>query len=446
MGDEEINGKVIGDDIVSPEKKKKKRQKAGWIILIVIVALVVLFIVFTIFSKRSQAEYSNSSRYNYEAKLYDDGSNLSNVQLANIWINGYLGQYKEMFTPQSERLKNIKVESVTDADNKNGVVNMTFSAQLVDSSTQYFNDWGGYISGGTIKCSWTGSFAVKDSGKGYVVYPVNIADNSDNGAQNALLDDNDNEQSIIKYQISDNNLSVSFDGGESYSQVPIDIRNLPLTGDNYDTLLRGSYVLNDNIAAFLYGGETVNGERVPFSVIYSADYGSKWETGEIDSIYDIDSYHIDMFDESDGVIVVGYGINNNSEYTKIYKTTDGCKTWTNVGSGPGTEMLVGAKFIDVNTGFIAYKTDNGNNLYMTRDGGRTFNIVTFPAGTLDESANGKSWFDIFKIASVPKVDENGNMIVYLSQPSGSNYHNGTSAVYKSKDNGLTWTFIEEIKL
>lgn len=94
-----------------------------------------------------------------------------------------------------------------------------------------------------------------------------------------MIDDDD--QSMVQYQISDNNLSVSFNGGVTYSQVPIDIRNLPLTGDNYDTLSKGSYVLNDNIAAFLYGGETVNGERVPFSIIYSADSGSTWETGEV---------------------------------------------------------------------------------------------------------------------------------------------------------------------
>lgn len=445
MVDDDTNKKIIEEEIRSPQKKQKSRQKTSWIILLAIIAAVVIFIVFTVLSKISQARYSNSSRYNYEAKISDDGSDLSNEEMAGIWINGYLSQYKEMFTPQSSKLKSIKVESVEEADAEAGTVKMVFSAQLVDSSNQYFNDWGGYISGGTLRCSWTGAFGVKNTGNGYVVYPLSISDNSDNsGGQ--TVDDDDDDQSMVQYQISDNNLSVSFNGGVTYSQVPIDIRNLPLTGDNYDTLSKGSYVLNDNIAAFLYGGETVNGERVPFLIIYSADSGSTWETGEVDSIYDIDSYHIDMVSENEGVIVVGYGINNNSEYTKIYSTTDSCKTWTNVGSGPNTDMLSGSKFIDINTGFIAYKNDSGNNLYMTRDGGKTFNVVSLPEGTLDETASGKKWSDIFKIASVPKVDDEGNLVVYLSQPSGSKYHNGVSVMYRSTDNGITWNIVEEIML
>ena len=83
---------------------------------------------------------------------------------------------------------------------------------------------------------------------------------------------------------------------------------------------------------------------------------------------------------------------------------------------------------------------------MTRDGGKTFNVVSLPEGTLDETASGKKWSDIFKIASVPKVDDEGNLVVYLSQPSGSKYHNGVSVMYRSTDNGITWSIVEEIML
>ena len=154
MVDDDTNKKIIEEEIRSPQKKQKSRQKTSWIIL--------LAIVFTVLSKISQARYSNSSRYNYEAKISDDGSDLSNEEMAGIWINGYLSQYKEMFTPQSSKLKSIKLESVEEAYAEAGTVKMVFSAQLVDSSNQYFNDWGGYISGGTLRCSWTGAFGVKN--------------------------------------------------------------------------------------------------------------------------------------------------------------------------------------------------------------------------------------------------------------------------------------------
>ena len=40
----------------------------------------------------------------------------------------------------------------------------------------------------------------------------------------------------------------------------------------------------------------------------------------------------------------------------------------------------------------------------------------------------------------------GNLVVYLSQPSGSKYHNGVSVMYRSTDNGITWSIVEEIML
>ena len=67
-------------------------------------------------------------------------------------------------------------------------------------------------------------------------------------------------------------------------------------------------------------------------------------------------------------------------------------------------------------------------------------------GTAKQTVSGFFRSDIFKIASVPKVDDEGNLVIYLSQPSGSKYHNGVSVMYRSTDNGITWNIVEEIML
>ncbi len=93
-----------------------------------------------------------------------------------------------------------------------------------------------------------------------------------------------------------------------------------------------------------------------------------------------EDYYVDFFDESKGVVVCGYAMtDNDKESYKIYKTDNGGENWTTVGSGPANYLLKGIIYVDENVGFFCFNYIDGmdGNLYITKDGGKTFSKVVF---------------------------------------------------------------------
>lgn len=98
------------------------------------------------------------------------------------------------------------------------------------------------------------------------------------------------------------------------------------------------------------------------------------------------------------------------------------------------------------------------NLYMTKDGGKTFSKVTLPEQELDSTAKSSTasstvaddelrWNDVYKEALVPTVDDKGIITVYLTQGSDGTYNDGkTAAKYQSSDKGDTWVFVRQLEI
>ena len=97
-------------------------------------------------------------------------------------------------------------------------------------------------------------------------------------------------------------------------------------------------------------------------------------------------------------------------------------------SGPANYILKGVMYVDENVGFFCYNYAEGmdGNLYMTKDGGKTFSKVTLPEQELDSTAKSSTasstvaddelkWNDVYKEALVPTVDDKGIITVYLTQ-------------------------------
>ena len=182
---------------------------------------------------------------------------------------------------------------------------------------------------------------------------------------------------------------------------------------------------------------------------------------ELDNIYNAEDYYVDFFDENKGVIVCGYArTDNEKESYRIYQTANGGETWTTVGSGPANYILKGVMYVDENVGFFCYNYAEGmdGNLYMTKDGGKTFSKVTLPEQELDSTAKSSTasstvaddelrWNDVYKEALVPTVDGKGIITVYLTQGSNGTYNDGkTAAKYQSSDKGDTWVFVSQLEI
>ena len=129
-------------------------------------------------------------------------------------------------------------------------------------------------------------------------------------------------------------------------------------------------------------------------------------------------------------------------------------------SGPANYILKGVMYVDENVGFFCYNYAEGmdGNLYMTKDGGKTFSKVTLPEQELDSTAKSSTasstvaddelkWNDVYKEALVPTVDDKGIITVYLTQGSDGTYNDGkTAAKYQSSDKGDTWVFVRQLEI
>ena len=430
-------------------KKDKNRTPLSLkITLIVLVSITGLAITVLAILRSVQSNMNFYSRYTYVKEMpLNSTDSMKPEEEAENWIKSFLGQFEGTLVPAQERLNNVNIESVEIADSKKDTVRIRFSAALADAGSDYFAEWDPAFSDGRMKCDWIvklGVLTTENNKDG--IYVISMSDNVKETVAPVTEEPTRGKKDIFtEYKIEGGQLSVSFDGGENFVSVPVDLKNLPLAADD-DALVEGSYCLSQESAAFLAGGATVNGEKIPVSAVYTNDSGATWVTSEVDSVFDVSYYYMNMFGEKEGVIVLGYAATATEEFSKIYYTFDGGETWQAKGSGPQTIPLKGVNFIDRDTGFFSYVYDasSPSNLYVTRDGASNFSAVSFPTQQLDSDAGNRKWEEVYKEATVPVMNEEGVLEVFLTQGADGTYHDGkTAAKYISEDKGVNWKYVEQ---
>ena len=243
------------------------------------------------------------------------------------------------------------------------------------------------------------------------------------------------------YRIRNSSLQVSFNGGNSYANVPLEVTRLPYSSTSAEELAAGSYYVSPDITAFLSGGMVVDGTRAPVSLTYSTDMGRTWKSVAIDEIYDVDLYYLRVVSPDDIIVALGYSRTDQTEYSKFYYVSDG--SVRTGGSGYKNQPLTGIMFLNDNVGFFSYAYEEGDEgtLYETRDGGKSFQLVQLDSQQLDSGSGNLTWNSVFVQALVPKLDDQGNLVVYVTQGGGTKYNNGkTTARYVSTDEGKTFTY------
>lgn len=228
-----------------------------------------------------------------------------------------------------------------------------------------------------------------------------------------------------EYAIRDGILYVSYDGKNTI-EVPGDFSEV--TSSTYN---KNNYQIAFHKIAFFYNSK---GKRF---LVYSEDRGETWETVAIDGKTNIQSMQFTT-------AKVGYMLEiedvamGGTAWGKITKTTDGGKTWHTVNTGieqygdfifkTSSEML----FVTEDIGFITMPQVMGEycNLYITRDGAKTFSQVILPEHEV---------YDNYKI---PVMEG----ILYLKVTKGTDGDYSVGDEYKeyySRDNGTTWTPTQE---
>ncbi|MBQ3409152.1 MAG: helix-turn-helix domain-containing protein [Clostridia bacterium] len=189
------------------------------------------------------------------------------------------------------------------------------------------------------------------------------------------------------YKIKDKKLYISYDG-ENAIEVPGIYEDRNFAEEEYQIAeYKTFFYYNYNEKRFF---------------VYSDDMGKTWNQEEIEVKPSIKS--IKFPSSKVGYMLVFDDVASGTAWGRLLKTEDGGKTWIPVfyGFGNEPEKIFGRgsqiNFVDEKVGFITLLKANKNdcNLYITKDGAKTFEQVKIP---IDTSApeNDDSKYDFYNL-------------------------------------------------
>lgn len=149
---------------------------------------------------------------------------------------------------------------------------------------------------------------------------------------------------------------------------------------------------------------------------------------------------------------IGYRLNADdfalgSVTYSLSKTIDGGKSWHTVNDnayGGAVSGVSGINFIDEKIGFIGSTRNGGSEgtLYRTDDGGVSFNMVSFPPREVD--IGNSVIINVFDTPDIP-YESNGVLNMLVNQGTDGDYNGNSKSLYQSKDKGISWEYIVEVK-
>lgn len=387
---------------------------------------------------------------------YEEAGGLTQ-EVGAKWLESYTQQYQQKYLQQSKKLKAYTIDKTIVLENEaNKVLQIDFTIipQIANDKTTYL--WKGAAAGTQIRCQWVLWFNKEIAADGTIVYKVTKLQSPAaydlekyNTSPEKSKDEYDREfvneipykKEQYTYKIQNKKCSVSYDGGTTWKEVPLDLETLVNIGDGntiYNKLQEGSYLITPEKTVFIYGGTSKKG----LSCIYSEDKGETWHTAEISrEINGVRVKFCSFPNVKVGYVISTAGRTMSQEEQIIFKTIDGGANWQAVGGGPRTNLLQNSGFISEPVGFITYPVIGGAepNFYRTEDGGKTFQPILLPV--VKEEWMG-STFEPFIQPETPYL-ENGKLFVLVGQGPQGDFKGGRiMAKYQSEDMGRTWTFIE----
>lgn len=235
-------------------------------------------------------------------------------------------------------------------------------------------------------------------------------------------------------------LNITFDKGESWTQVPIE-KNKLFAGDyngNEQELIADSYVLTRDRAAFLYVDGNAGNEKLILT--YSLNQGETWHDSVVtDSYPSIRFRKVAFLNDDFGYSIMSGDRTMSQEGSSVFLTHDGGENWESTNGPDTTRMVADGGFTDKDTGFLSFGTINPEapDLYVTQDAGDTWDKADVHVP--------KKYEKIFVSAETP-VKEEDHLAVLLNQGPNGDYQGGeVKGEFISNDNGKTWKFSEEVE-
>ncbi len=426
-----------------------KRKKALIYMLVVLFLIPTGYGVFYLY-KQSKIVVYNEKDFFIEASPYEDIA-----KTAENWAIQYANQNMQKYQKKSESLTAFTVTSVTVLDEEYSIVQVDFEAQMKEENSPYFTYWG-IEEGNKLTGQWVLylNFNEASNGKTYcyikdrtTVAAYDLSKYNSSGQKE--MDEYDTEyikerpyeKKQYTYKIENKVLSVSYDAGSTWIKVPVNFDSLTDGRDYKNKLPEGSYQITKDKTVIVYGGTT----NTPLTIIYSENQGKNWNNIIIKNEIWTRYMYVHFTNNAEGRLVITSDKTMSQEASLILSTTDGGATWKEIGPGPSSWLLQEAVFFDEDFGFFSYPSIDGmeSNLFLTRDGGRTFEPVILPTQELPPDSV-VTWEQVYDEAKVPTYEDN-ILTVLVTQGNDGDYKGGNlMARYQSTDKGKTWQYIDQI--
>ena len=186
--------------------------------------------------------------------------------------------------------------------------------------------------------------------------------------------------------------------------------------------LRGLHVL-DTQHIFASGSKGI--------VVHSVDGGANWNVQSVTGAEELDFRDIHAIDANNVLII------SSGTPARIYRSSDGCRTWTKVCERPDPSFFFDAiDFWDKQTGVVMGDPIDGKLcLLKTVDGGKTWKqIETAPTTKLGEAG--------FAASGTNTITVGQNRLLVALGGAEENTSQASSRVLLSEDRGATWKAAE----
>lgn len=358
-----------------------------------------------------------------------------------FWFD-YMQQYKGERVSAWKRLTDVRFDEfqLLAGDEEEFAVAVTFWAQLEKKKWSTHHSWGEVQENGIVKdIQWT--FRIKKTGENeYTLLRIEETTNfigdlppiEDTYQKEAGINVPDEKNS---YRIERDKLEVTYDNGDNWTEVPVNIDKLfegDYNGANYE-LLEDSFVITPERTAFIVGG------LQNIKVLQSIDQGKTWNESSVPSPFQAIRIRIlDFVSEKIGFLILTGDRSMSAEGNLIFQTTDGGATWKEIGGVPSTRQVTSAGFLDENLGFVSFGSITYENnpavpdLYRTADGGKTWTQIEVPIPV--------EYQGIFTVAEIPTFDGSQGTLLVNQGPNGDYQGGKVMARFVSIDEGETWSF------
>lgn len=248
---------------------------------------------------------------------------------------------------------------------------------------------------------------------------------------------------------SQNKYGISYYGKQSFGYNKTGIVYIDSNGNTKPTSNVYSEIIGYVVSIYVPGKESV---YTPVRYILQQDLNNIKQAAPLKESNNKNTLNktnnVDSFFSSNKV---GYRLEvtaaaAGSRSYSLDQTSDGGNTWSTINEDPFSGELgvaAGISFLNKKLGFLCLSHSGGNygELYRTEDGGLSYSKIDFEE--VKVTLSGTKTYNPFDLPGMP-YKKDGCLNILIGQGADGDYNGGSKALYQSKDEGKTWSYIKEI--